>query len=358
MSDLESLLSKLSEIPGPSGNEDDVRDFILREAKPLGSHIQIDSMGNLFVQVRGKKEQPKLMVSAHMDEVGFIVKYVENTGQLRFQPLGLVDPRILPGQRVIVRGTHDLPGTIGSKPPHILTPDESKKIFDFGDLYIDFGVASREEAKHLGVDVGAVAVFDEPFKQTASGSMAVGKAMDNRAGCVAALMMMRALSKNPPTATIEFAFTVQEEVGMRGAEVAAKNSNPDAAIVLETAVAADSPEVNPRDRILEIGKGPAVRAIDATMITQRKMLQYMKHTAEAQKIAYQLHVNMTGGTDAGRIHLMNQGIPTAVISTPGRYLHSASTMINLKDLENVIQLSEQLARGIESADQFSFLSND
>jgi putative aminopeptidase FrvX len=351
MSELVDLLSKLSELLGPSGSEDDVRSFIVSEAKPLATGMHIDSMGNLYAEVRRKKERPKLMVSAHMDEVGFVVKYVESSGQLRVGPIGLIDPRILPGQRVTVRGTSDYPGTIGSKPPHILTPDESKRIFDFHDLYIDFGASSREEAERLGVHVGTNAVFDVPFKHTASDSMVLGKALDNRAGCAAALMVMRALSKSPPTCNVEFAFTVQEEPGMRGAQVAAAHSNPDAAIVLETAVAADSPDVSPRDHILEIGKGPAIRVMDASMITQKKMLQIMLQVAERNKIGYQYHVNLGGATDAGRIHLSGQGIPTGVISTPARYLHSPSTILSLRDLEDVAKLTEYVVRGIESPDQ-------
>jgi putative aminopeptidase FrvX len=138
--------------------------------------MHIDPMGNLYAQVKGKNKRPKLMVSAHMDEVGFRVKHVESSGQLRVAPIGSLDPRTLPGQRVIIRGTHDYPGAIGSKPPHILTPDESKRIFDFHDLYVDFGASSREAAKRMGVRVGTSAIFDLPFKHTASESVVLGKA--------------------------------------------------------------------------------------------------------------------------------------------------------------------------------------
>jgi endoglucanase len=184
--------------------------------------------------------------------------------------------------------------------------------------------------------------------------MVVGKALDNRAGCVAALKLLESLSRKPPISTVVFAFTVQEELGMRGATIAATSVLPDVALVFESAVAADSPDVRPRDRILEVGKGPAVRLMDNSMITQRLMFEYMKKTAETHRIPYQVHINFGGATDAGKIHLTGKGIPTGVLSTPCRYLHSPSLMLNLQDLENLLKLAEHAVRDINSSHMFNY----
>jgi putative aminopeptidase FrvX len=348
------LLARLSETPGPSGHEDEVRNLIIAELKKQDLDVDVDALGNVFAELRGGQQRPRILVCAHMDEVGFIIKFVEQTGYLRFGTLGMVDPKILPGQRVVIKGTEPYVGVIGSKPPHILTPEEMRKPSELGDLYMDFGASSREEATELGIEVGTVATFDAAFAH-AYGTMVIGKALDNRTGCAVALKLTESLVRKPPSCSVVFAFTVQEELGLRGAEVAANRVTPDAALVLETAVAADSPDVQPKDRILVVGRGPAIRVMDASMITQRLMLEYMKKTAQTLAIPYQLHINLGGSTDAGRIHLSGRGIPTGVLSIPCRYLHSASLMLNLEDLNHLLNLSESTIRGIDRQTKFSFI---
>jgi putative aminopeptidase FrvX len=348
------LLGRLSVAYGPSGYEDNVRTIIIDEIRKSRGKPRIDSLGNVYAEIKGASSGPRIMVSAHMDEVGFIVKFIEDSGFLRFGNLGIMDPRVLLAQRVLVNGLKPVIGVVGSKPPHVLTPDEAKKAVEMGDLYIDIGASSRAEVSKLGIDVGTTGTFDVPFKHTASGSMVVGKALDNRAGCAAALKLFESLSRKPPRGTTVFAFTVQEELGMRGATVAANSAFPEVAIVFECAVAADSPDVRPRDRILTVGKGPAVRVMDNSMITQRLMYEYVRKTAETHRIPYQIHINFGGATDAGKIHLSGRGIPTGVLSVPCRYLHSASLMLDLLDLGNMIRLAEYAVRGMNSADMFNY----
>jgi endoglucanase len=347
------LLARLSQAFGPSGYEDEVRRIIVDEMKKSVEKPRVDPLGNVYAEIQGTGKGPKTMVSAHMDEVGFVVKYVEDSGFLRFGPLGGIDPRIMLAQRVLIRGSKPIGGVIGSKPPHILSPDEAKKTVEAGELYIDIGASSREEANKLGVEAGTAGTFDVPFKH-AAGSMVVGKALDNRAGCAAALKLLESMSRKPPSSTLVFAFTVQEELGSRGATVAANSVLPDVALVFESAVAADSPGVSPRDTILTVGKGPAVRAVDNSMITQRLMFEYMKKTAEAHGIPYQIHINFGGATDAGKIHLSGKGIPTGVLSTPCRYLHGPSSMLNILDLESLIRLAEHAIRDMHSVDMFTY----
>ena len=353
-SGISELLAKLSEAYGPSGYEDDVRKIIVNEMKKSKGKPRIDSIGNVYAEIKGAGKGPRIMVSAHMDEVGFIVKYVEDSGFLRFGNLGSIDPRIMPAQRVLIRGTGPVIGVIGSKPPHVLTPDEAKKAVELGDLYIDIGVSSQEEVKKLGIDLGTTGTFDAPFKHASSGSLVVGKALDNRAGCAAALKLFESLSRKPPSGTVVFAFTVQEELGMRGATVAPNSALPDVALVFESAVAADSPDVRPRDRILTVGKGPAVRVMDNSMITQRLMYEYVKKTAETHRIPYQIHINFGGATDAGKIHLSGKGIPTGVLSTPCRYLHGPSLMLDLRDLDNLVKLAEHTVCDMNSINMFNY----
>lgn len=354
MYDAIELLAKLSEAYGPSGYEDEVRKLIVAEASRHANKVEVDSMGSVLAEVKGRSDRPRIMVSAHMDEVGFIVTYVEDTGFLRFATLGTLDPRILPGQRVIVRGFEKIVGVIGSKPPHGLTQEEMKVPFDLGELYIDIGASSRDEMNKLGVDIGTTATFDTHFSRTSSGPVVIGKAFDNRGGCTAALMLMEMLKQNPPTSTTIFAFTVQEEVGMRGAEVAANIVLPDVAIVFETTAALDCPGVMLRSRLLSLGRGPALRIMDRSAITQTKMLDFMKDTAKATRTPYQLHISLGAANEAGPIHLSGKGIPTAVLSTPCRYLHGPALMLNMDDLMLLPALAQALIRGIERPDQFAF----
>jgi endoglucanase len=352
-SGISGLLARLSEAYGPSGYEDEVRSLIIGEIRKFMGEPEVDSLGNVYAEVKGTGKGPRLMVSAHMDEVGFIVRYVEDSGFLRFGTVGTIDPKVMPGQRILIRGNKPIIGAIGSQPPHVSTPDEAKKPVELGELYIDIGASSREEVNQLGIDLGTTGTFDVPFRH-AAGSMVVGKALDNRAGCAAALELFESLARKPSSSTVVFAFTVQEELGMRGATVAANRALPDVALVFESAVAADSPDIRPKDRLLSVGRGPAVRVMDNSMVTQRLMLEHMKKTAETHRVPYQLHINFGGATDASKIHLSGKGVPTGVLSTPCRYLHGPSLMLSLQDLDGLLRLAEHTVRDMNSADMFNY----
>lgn len=358
MPELFETLSELSQIPGPSGYEDEPRHYVQEKATRVTDKVEVDSIGNLFVTVHGRSEGPTVMVASHMDEVGLIVKYVEENGFLRFEPLGSVDSRILLAQRLLVNAANSpsstVSGTVGYRPPHILTADEANRTVPLSDLYIDIGAASREEVTQLGIGIGSIVTFEEPFRKMSDGRRVMGKAFDDRAGCTANLALIESFANERAKATIVFVFTVQEELGLRGAEVAANHVRPDLGIVLETTVAADVPDVRPRDYITSIAKGPTIRVLDSSMVAQRLMLEHVKRTAEKNNIPHQLQLSRTGGTDAGRIHLSGLGVPTGLISTPCRYLHGPSSVLSLADLENVVRLTEATLRGIESKKQFLY----
>lgn len=355
MYDSTELLATLSDIPGPSGYEDKVRKFVLTESTRYTKKISVDSMGNVFAEIEGNNRSPRLLVSAHMDEVGFIITYVEDSGFLRFATLGRIDTRVLPGQRVTFQRGEGLHGIIGSKPPHALTPEDAKRSLELGELYIDIGTSSRADVTKLGLDIGSVATFDMHFSPTSSRSLVMGKAFDDRAGCAAALMLMESLSQNPPSATTVFAFTVQEELGLRGAKVAVEHVHPHAAVVFETTAALDCPDVEPKDRILSLGLGPALRVMDASMITQKAMLRYVREVAEKTGIPYQLHVSLGASTEAGPVHLSGEGVPTCVLSVPCRYLHSPGLVLNIEDLNRLPKLAESVIRGIDRTDKFTYI---
>ena len=353
MYDASELLAKLSDAFGPSGHEDEVRKLIVTEAS-RHSTVELDNLGSVFAEVKGRSDRPRIMVSAHMDEVGFIITYVEETGFLRFATLGTLDPRILPGQRVIVKGSEKIVGVIGSKPPHGSTQEEMKTPFEMNELYIDLGASSSNEVSQLGIGIGTAATFDTRFIRTPSGSSVIGKAFDNRGGCAAALMLMEMLRQNPPTATTVFAFTVQEELGMRGAVVAANRVLPDVAIVFETTAALDCPGVEPRRRFLNIGRGPALRIMDRSAITQTGMLDFVKDIAKTNGIPYQIHISLGAANEAGPVHLSGKGVPTCVLSTPCRYLHGPTLMLSMDDLKLLPVLANAVVRAIERPDQFAF----
>jgi tetrahedral aminopeptidase len=355
MDKLIETLSRLSQLNGPSGYEDEVRRFIISEAGKFAEGVETDFLGNVYATVQGESSNSKIIVDAHMDEVGFMIKYVEPRGFLRFEPLGTIDPKILPGKRLSVKGDHkSYHGTIGSRPPHIITGEEANRVTPLSELYIDIGANSPEEVKSLGISPGSIATFEEQFQELAGGRMIMGKAFDDRAGCTISLSILESLSKEKPRLTVVFAFTVQEEVGLRGAEVAANHVRPDIGIALETTVAADVPDARPRDWISELGGGPTIRVLDSTMMAQRQMVEYLGKTAEENNIPHQMQIARAGGTDAGRIHLSGSGVPTGLISTPCRYLHGPSSVLNTEDFQNVARLAEAAVRGIGSKDQFKF----
>ena len=228
---LVETLARLSQLQGPSGYEDDVRKSILQESSKYADEVETDAIGNVYVKIRGRSDGPTVIVAAHMDEVGFIIKYIEEAGFLRFEPVGSIDPRILPTSRVVVKGSRPCHGTIGTRPPHIMTDEEANRTTPLADLYFDVGATSDKEAMALGIKIGSIVTFDEPFRELADGRRVMGKAFDDRAGCSVCLALIEALAKERTGANMVFAFTVQEELGLRGAEVAANHVRPDVGIV-------------------------------------------------------------------------------------------------------------------------------
>ncbi len=348
MSRLKGLLEKLSNAHGVSGYESNIRQIIEDEVRPYVDDIRTDRMGNLIATKYGAS--PGLMLAAHMDEIGLMVKYVDEKGFIYFTTTGGWFDQTLLNQRMILHTEKgDIYGVIGSKPPHAMKEEDRKKPVKTEDMFIDAGASSREDAEKMGAIAGTPITSDMEFRSLAN-DMVTGKALDDRGGCAVLIEALRQMKD--VKATVYAVFTVQEEVGLKGGKTSAFGLNPDVALVSEVTFTGDHPGIEKKDSALEIGKGPAITVSDAEgrgIIVPEKVLRWLKEAAKADNIPYQLKVGAAGQTDASMIHLSREGIPTGVISTPSRYIHTPVTVLSMSDLEKSAHL---IVKAVESVDRF------
>ncbi len=327
-----TLIKELTDLNGVSGNENEVREYIKSKISGLCDSIEIDTIGNIIAYKKGSSGKLKVMLSAHMDEVGFMVSGYMEKGFLKFKSVGGIDSRILPGKRVVV-GKKRLEGVIGAKPLHQQSSEERDRIAKIKDLYIDIGADTKEEAEKLA-PLGEFIAFDSDYVELGKDCIKA-KALDDRVGCA---VLMEVLKYN-----FEFdlyaCFTVQEEVGLRGAQVAAFKIMPDVALVLEGTTCADVPEVKPFDFSTELGNGAALTLVDRTCYSDRKLVQFLYDTAVKNGIKVQYKQTTTGGNDAGQIQRTGSGVKTASISVPCRYIHSPVSVMSRSDFECVERLT-------------------
>jgi putative aminopeptidase FrvX len=338
------LLEQLSNRFGVSGFEDDVRDWISETVRPVTDQMETDVLGNLITRIN-PGQSFTLMLDAHMDEIGVMVSHVEEGGFLRFAPIGGWDPRVLPGQQVEIRSRDGRKhrGVIGALPPHIQTPDEQKQPWKAEDLFIDVGLESRETVEALGIGPGTPAALAYPF-QVLKNHRIMGKALDDRVGCVVLIRCLEYFSKNRPDFTVIANFAVSEEVGLRGAKTAGYQIQPDVALVIEGTTGADTPGTPAHKCPTRLLKGPAISVADKSIIVNPTFVHFIEQVAGALKIPWQHKLPLSGGTDAGAIHLSRGGVLTGVISVPCRYIHSPSSVMDLRDLEHTIALVTEVAR--------------
>jgi endoglucanase len=339
------LLRELSEAIGVSGQEDAVRKLILPAIQEHVTDIRVDALGSITAVKPGSDPNaPRVMVAAHMDEVGFMVTGFDGDGLIHVAPVGGIDERILPGLRVKI-GENQVPGVVVWTPIHKSAGNNTPQ--KINALRIDIGASSKEEVNGK-VKRGDRVAFDSRYMELGD-HMLRGKSFDNRVGCS---LLVELLQGGPYPVTVLAAFTVQEEIGLRGARVAARYLNPDAALVIEGTTANDLPsptaepddedEINPACRL---GAGPALTIMDRSMITDPRLLAFLRQTAESAGIPYQLKTQLGGGTDAGAIHMMNGGIPSAVISVPCRYIHSPTAYLHRDDYANTLRLLQAALKG-------------
>ncbi len=345
------LLRRLSEAFGPSGFEDEVRDLVVKELEPYVDELMIDKWGNVIGVRYGKRKDLKAMVAAHMDEIGLLIDNIDKNGFLRFRAIGGWNEVTLVGQRVVIKTVdgRKIKGVIGSRPPHVTPPGKEREAPELKDLFIDIGASSDEEVSKLGIRVGSVAVLDRGFEVLNEG-VVTGKAFDDRVGL--AVMLWAARQLRDSEVTTYFVATVQEEVGLRGAQVAADRIYPDFAIALDTTIAADVPGINEREFVTRVGRGPAIKVMDGgrgnLFIAHPTLTNFLISVAEELKIPYQLEVLIGGTTDALGIAFRRDGIPATTISIPTRYVHSPVELLSINDALNAAKLlAEALVRANE-----------
>ncbi|WP_343379204.1 M42 family metallopeptidase [Candidatus Bathycorpusculum sp.] len=335
---LSATLEKLSNVCGVTGSEAPVRELLSQLLRPYVDELIVDRLENVIAIKKGKQGKPKIMLAAHMDEVGLMVKTITKDGFLQFSKIGGIDDRILPAQKVVVHTKNGVySGIIGSKPPHVQKVEERSKVLVFDDLFIDVGAESRADAEKMGVSIGNSVSFDTKYVAL-NNNLVMGKAFDNRAGCLAMVETLKLLGETD--CTVYAVGTVQEEVGLRGAGTAAFGVDPDIALALDVTVAGDVPGVREYDTSVKTGKGPVLTVSDSGLITHPKILRWLLDTAEEEKIAVQLESGLMGSTDAAKISLTRQGIPSGTISVPTRYIHSPAAVLNMQDIANSAKLAK------------------
>lgn len=331
-----ALLAHLSEAPGIPGREEIVRAHVEDAVDAMGRSGTVDALGNYIVTVEGPPGRPAVMVSAHMDEIGFVVKHVDDEGFLRVHPLGGFDVRTLFARQVVVHARRGEPriGILhpGVKPIHVATPEDRKKVPEMADFTVDLGI-DADTVKH-DVRVGDMVTLLQPFRDL--GPTVTGKALDDRVGVWILLHTLSAL--RAPTCTVHAVFSVQEEVGLRGATTGAFGLAPDVGIALDTTLAIDTPGTPAHQSVTKMGAGVGIKVSDSSMISNGWLVDAMARLAEEQGIAHQFEVLPLGGTDAGAIQRSRSGVPSVTLSTPSRYVHTVTEMVSKRDLEAGVRL--------------------
>ncbi|AZV44757.1 M42 family metallopeptidase [Peribacillus asahii] len=340
-----SLFKTLTELPGTSGNEHAVRAFMRSELEKYADEIVQDRLGSIFGLKKGTADGPTVLVAGHMDEVGFMVTSITDNGMIRFQTLGGWWSQVLMAQRVqIITDNGPVIGVIGSVPPHLLDEKLRAKPMDIKNMLIDIGADDKEDAKQIGIKPGQQIVPICPFTPLANKKKILAKAWDNRYGCGLAIELLKDLQGETLPNTLYSGATVQEEVGLRGAQTAASLIKPDIFFALDASPANDAS--GNKKEFGQLGKGALLRIFDRTMVTHRGMREFILDTAETHNIPYQYYVSQ-GGTDAGKVHIANEGIPSSVIGICARYIHTHASIMHVDDYAAARELIGKLVRACD-----------
>ncbi|MFZ5585974.1 MAG: M42 family metallopeptidase [Thermodesulfobacteriota bacterium] len=336
--DLLAILERLVEPVAPPGREDEARQAVIDLAGAKAHRVRVDPLGNLQLWLN-PDARPRVMLDAHLDEVGFIVQRVEDNGALRVAGLGGLDQRLMPGSRVILQprpGRH-LPAVVGLTPPHVEKPGEADKSLPWERIYVDTGLMDAAAVAAAGVEVGAPGVIDAGHGRLGAHGY-YARNLDDRAGCAVLVKLFLELAESPPPLALCCNFSVAEEVGLRGAATAAFGVAPDLALCVEATVG-DTPGVEPARNPSRLGGGPAVTVADGRVVVPWRLVESLELAAQRAGVAWQRKLPPYGGTDAGAIHVSRGGVPTAVVSTPTRYIHSPVSLLDLRDLAATLALT-------------------
>jgi putative aminopeptidase FrvX len=346
---LSEYLVELDRIPGVSGAEELVAVYVTKEMEGYYDEKRTDGLGNLIFVKKGTRPDLKVMLSAHMDEIGFVVHYVDDKGFVHFTPSGIHDPRMAINQVLTIHTeSGEVQGITGGKPAHLVTAEEAAKAIPLSDLFLDVGTASREQTEALGVQIGDYITFNRAGQFLNNGKVFTGKSVDDRSGVAVLLEVMKSLRNKQIEASVYGVFSVQEEVGIRGAGPAAFGIKPDIALAIDVTLAGGTPGIEQKQMPIELGKGPAIKFFDwaphSGMIgnsVPRRLTQKLVEAAKTGGIPYQREVLLHGATDGWSISLSGEGVATGCISLPSRYIHSATGCVHLDDLENAVKLIVQ-----------------
>ena len=337
------LLAKLCEVAGAPGHENRVRKIVLEEIKPHVDDISVDNMGNVIAIKKGK-ESKRVMIGAHMDEIGFIVTHIDDKGFVYFHTLGGFDPKTLTAQRVIIHGKKDVLGVMGSKPIHLMNAADRQKVPTTKDYFIDTGLDKKSLEKIVGVGD----TITRERKMIEMGDCLNCKSLDNRVSVFILIEVLKQIKKTPPY-DIYAVFTVQEEIGIRGANVSSMQINPDFGFGLDTTIAWDTPGSTKQEQVSALGDGACIKVMDSSTVCDYRMVAYMKEVAKKNKIKTQLEILPAGGTDTSGIQRMNPGGSIAgAVSIPTRHIHQVIEMVNKNDVKASIELLKACIEGIDS----------
>lgn len=352
-----TMLKDLTDAKGIPGNEGEVREVMKKYITPFAEEITTDGLGSLIAKKTGQENGPKIVVTGHLDEVGFMVTQIDDKGFLRFQPVGGWWSQVMLAQRVtVVTRKGDVTGIIGSKPPHILTAEARKKPVDIKDMFIDIGAANKDEAEEWGIRPGDMVVPYFEFTVMKNEKMLLAKAWDNRIGCAISIEVLKQLQDTSHPNVVYGVGAVQEEVGLRGAKTSTFKIQPDIGFAVDVGVAGDTPGVSEREAQGKMGKGPQIVIYDASMVSHRGLRDLVTDTADEHNIPYQYEALPGGGTDAGSIHITASGVPALAVTIPTRYIHSNAAMLHRDDYENTVKLIVEVIKKLdrETVDKITF----
>lgn len=334
-----TMLKDLTDARGIPGNEKEVREVFERYISPYADEVMNDNLGSSIAKKVGDENGPKIMIAGHLDEVGFMVTRIDDKGFVYFQTVGGWWNQVMLAQRVtIVTAKGDVTGVIGSKPPHVLSPEARKKPYDIKDMFIDIGASSKEEAEEFGVKPGDMIVPYFEFTPTKNEKMLLAKAWDNRIGLAIAIEVLKQLKDTDHPNIVYSVGDVQEEVGLRGAKTAAHKIQPDIGFAVDVGIAGDTPGIKSHEADSKLGKGPQIILYDASMVSHKGLRDLVVETAEENNIPFQYASIAGGGTDSGSIHVTGNGVPSLSITVATRYIHSHAGILHRDDFENAVKL--------------------
>lgn len=344
-----TMLKELTDAKGVSGNEREPREVMKKYITPYSDEVTTDGLGSLVAKKIGDTNGPKIMVAGHLDEIGFMVTNIDDKGFLKFQTIGGWWSQVMLAQRVtVVTSKGDVTGVIGSKPPHILSPEARKKPVEIKDMFIDIGASSREEAMEFGVRPGDQVVPYFEFTVMNNEKMLMAKAWDNRIGCAIAIDVLKHLKGENHLNIVYGVGTIQEEVGLRGAKTSAQLIEPDICFAVDVGIAGDTPGVTEKEALSKMGKGPQIILYDASMVSHKGLRDYVTNVADELDIPYQFDYVPGGGTDAGAIHVTFKGVPSLAITIATRYIHSHAAILHRDDYENAVKLIVEVIKRLDA----------